>query len=89
MTTIQIRGKGSFTLPISLRNKYELEEGDVFTIIDMGDGSFMLTPHVSEVNRLGERISKVLDSENINMDDLIKGLDEERETYYHEHYVRP
>ena len=37
-TTIQIRSKGSITLPIELRRKYRLNEGDAFTLIDMGEG---------------------------------------------------
>ncbi len=86
MTTIQIRGKGNITLPVNLRNKYNLEEGDVFTLIDLGEGSFMLTPQRSEVNRLGERISRIVDAEKIDLDDLLAGLDEERESYYRERY---
>jgi len=89
MTTIQIRGKGSFTLPVNLRNKYGLDEGDVFTLIDMGDGSIMLTPRQSEVNRLGERVSKIMDAEGISLEDLLINLDEERETYYRDHYAKP
>jgi len=86
MTTIQMRGKGNITLPVNLRKKYNLEEGDVFTLIDLGEGSFMLTPQRSEVNRLGERISRIVDAEKIDLDDLLVGLDEERESYYRERY---
>lgn len=72
----------------NLRNKYGLDEGDVFTVIDMGDGSFMLTPRLSKINRLGERVSKVLDSEGLSLDDLLTNLDEERENYYHDYYSK-
>jgi bifunctional DNA-binding transcriptional regulator/antitoxin component of YhaV-PrlF toxin-antitoxin module len=40
MTTVQMRGKGSITFPAKLRNKYKLQEGEVFTIIDLGEGTF-------------------------------------------------
>lgn len=89
MSNIQIRGKGSITLPINLRNKYDLNEGDVFSLIDMGDGSFLLTPRRSEINRIGEKVSKVLSAENISLDDLLNGLDEERERYYQDRYAHP
>ncbi len=88
MTTIQMRGKGSLTLPVTIRDKYGMDEGDVFTLIDMGDGSVMLTPHLSEVNRLGERIAKELDKSDLSIDDFLKQLDEEREAYYKERYVK-
>lgn len=89
MATIQMRGKGSLTLPINLRNKYGLSEGDVFTLIDLGEGSFVLTPRLSEVNRLGDRITKILNEEEITLNALLDGLDEEREQYYQDHYAKP
>ena len=47
MTTLQIRGKGTITLPASLRKKYKLEEGEVLTVIDLGEGTILLKPMVS------------------------------------------
>jgi bifunctional DNA-binding transcriptional regulator/antitoxin component of YhaV-PrlF toxin-antitoxin module len=85
--TIQIRKKGSFTLPVDLRNKYNLDEGDVFTLIDLGDGSFLLTPQVSQVNRLGDRVTHILKDESVSLEDLLTALDEERQQYYREHYA--
>jgi bifunctional DNA-binding transcriptional regulator/antitoxin component of YhaV-PrlF toxin-antitoxin module len=86
-TTIQIRKKGGLTLPVEFRDKYNLNEGDIFTLIDMGDGSFLLTPRVSQVNRLGDRVSDILDAEEVSLDDLLKTLAEERENYYRDHYA--
>ena len=88
MTTLQIRAKGTITLPASLRKKYGLEEGEVMTLIDMGEGSFMLTPRVSKVNQLADKIARRLEEENITLDDLMTVLDEERERYYKEHYAK-
>jgi AbrB family looped-hinge helix DNA binding protein len=87
-TTIQIRKKGSLTLPKELRNKYKLDEGDVFTVIDLEDGSFLLTPRVSQINRLGDRVSELLSEEGVSLDDLLSTLDAEREDYYHDHYAK-
>lgn len=50
--TVQIRRKGVITLPVEMRRRYGLDEGDVFTLLDLGDGSFLLTPRVSQVGRL-------------------------------------
>jgi len=86
--TVQIRKKGNFTLPVELREKYELDEGDTFTLIDLGDGSFLLTPRVSKIKRLGDRISELVREENISLDDLLNTLDEEREQYYRDHYAQ-
>ena len=85
---IQIRKKGSLTLPAELREKYNLNEGDVFTLIDLGEGSFLLTPRLSQVNRLGDRVAEILKEEGISQEELLNALDEERQRYYREHYAK-
>ena len=85
--TLQIRSKGTVTLPIELRRKYGLDEGDVITLIDLGEGSFLLTPFVTQVNRLGDRIAQEMAEAGVSEEDLLKTLDEERERYYQERYV--
>lgn len=86
MTTVQMRGKGSITLPAKLRDKYKLQEGEVFTIIDLGNGSFLLKPKVLEVDVLSRRIAKRLAEEDIDMDDWIETLREERKKLFQEKY---
>ena len=58
--SVQIRKKGNLTLPRGIRQKYYLHEGDVLSIVDLGDGSFLLTPRVSQINRLGEQVTEIL-----------------------------
>ena len=88
MATIQIRGKGTITLAASLRKKYKLEEGEVLTVIDLGEGTILLKPMVSQVNKLSSQIAKRLKEENVSLDDLLQALDEERKIYYKEHYEK-
>ncbi len=66
---VQIRKKGSITVPIEIRNKYGLNEGDLFTLIDLGEGAFMLTPRISQVNRLGRQIAELIQEDNISLED--------------------
>lgn len=84
---VQIRKKGSLTLPMDLRSKYGVDEGDVFTLIDLGDGSFLLSPRIMQINRLGDRVSEIIKDKGVSLDDLLNTLDEERERYYQEHYA--
>ena len=86
--TIQIRNKGTLTLPIELRRKYNLADGDVLTLIDLGDGAFVLTPRLTMVDRLGDRVAQALDEAGISLEDMLEALDEERERYYQERYVQ-
>jgi len=87
-TTIQIRGKGVITLPIALRRRYNLNEGDVFTLIDLGDGNILLAPQLSRISKAGEQISALMADANVSLDDLLQALDEERARYYQENYVQ-
>ena len=87
-TTIQIRNKGSLTLPVALRRKYRLSEGDVLTLVDLGEGVFVLHSGASMIDRLGDRVAQMMTEEGITVDDILEALDEERERYYQERYVK-
>jgi len=82
-------GKGTLTLPVELRRKYGLGVGDIISLIDLGDGSFLLSPQISQVDRLAGRVEQVLADEEVSLEDLLTTLDEERERYYQERYVDP
>jgi bifunctional DNA-binding transcriptional regulator/antitoxin component of YhaV-PrlF toxin-antitoxin module len=87
-SSIQIRDKGTVTLPIELRRKYGLDAGDVITLIDLGDGSFLLTPIVTHVDRLGDRVAKTMAEAGVTEEEMLTALDEEREHYYLERYAQ-
>ena len=84
--TVQIRRKGLITLPVELRRQYDLGEGDVFTLVDLGDGSILLTPGVSRVSHSGDRVAQAIEEEGVTLEEMFEVLAEERETYYREHY---
>ncbi len=87
MTTLQIRSKGTITLPAGLRKKYDLEEGDMLTLIDMGDGNFVLTSKSSNFLRDADKVAKAVADAGVTLEELLETLDEERQRYYEEHYV--
>ena len=86
-TKLQIRSKGTVTLPAELRQKYGLTAGDVITLIDLGDGSFLLTPIVTQIDRIGDRVAQAVEEKGLSLDELLTILDEERERYYQERYA--
>jgi bifunctional DNA-binding transcriptional regulator/antitoxin component of YhaV-PrlF toxin-antitoxin module len=83
---VQVRRKGTFTLPSELRRRYQFGEGDLFTLVDLGEGNLLLTPHVSELARLADQAAQVLAQEGVSLEEILQALDEERERYYHDHY---
>lgn len=86
-STIQIRRKGVITLPGKIRKTYGLEEGDTLSFTDLSKGVFLLTAKPSEVARLGDRVASVLDEEGVSLEELLETLEEERRSYYQEHYA--
>ncbi|MBN8658641.1 MAG: AbrB/MazE/SpoVT family DNA-binding domain-containing protein [Anaerolineae bacterium] len=88
MTKVQIRSKGTITFPANLRKKYRMEEGEVFRLIDVGDGSFFLVPMESKVMKSADKVAKKINDANVSLEELLETLDEERHNYYKENYVK-
>jgi len=80
-TTLQIRSKGTITLPADLRNKYDLNEGEVLNIIDLGNGSFLLSPRRSRVDELADKMRVELESRGESLESMMTTLREVREEY--------
>ena len=86
-TNIQLRSKGTFVLPKRLRQKYGFQPGDVFALVDLGEGAFVLTPQVSSLAALGDKVAGVMEEEGIALEEMLDSLEQERGRYYREHYV--
>ena len=56
-------------------------------MIELGDGSFLLTPLITKVDRFGDRVARVMAEEEISLKEIMETLDEERERYYQERYA--
>ncbi len=67
--TIQIRGRGTLTLPASLREKYRLGEGDPLTVVDL-DGAVLLSPRLLVVPRLAAEMERLRRARTLSLKDL-------------------
>jgi AbrB family looped-hinge helix DNA binding protein len=83
--TIQIRSRGVMTLPAELRDKYGIQAGDSFRVVDL-DGIFVLTPMVPMVPELAREIEKARREAGLSVEELLEGLREQRERYHTETY---
>ena len=83
--TIQVRNRGVITLPADLREKYGIENGDIFRLVDL-DGIFVLTPLTPMVPELAREIEKIRIEAGLSMEELLQGLHEQRERYVQEKY---
>lgn len=83
--TIQVRTRGTITLPVELREKYGIAEGDVFRLVDL-DGVFVLTPMVPLVPELAKEIEKMRLEAGLSVEELLVELRAQRDRYYQERY---
>lgn len=84
-TVIQVRNRGIITLPVELREKYGIENGDIFRLVDL-EGVFVLTPMVPMVPELAREIEKARVQMGISVEELLQSIREQRERYYLEKY---
>jgi bifunctional DNA-binding transcriptional regulator/antitoxin component of YhaV-PrlF toxin-antitoxin module len=85
--TAHTRKNGTITLPAALRRRYDLKQGDVSTLVDLGDGSFLLHPGISHVARFGDQVAQMMTEEGVSLEGMMEALDQERERYYREHHA--
>jgi AbrB family looped-hinge helix DNA binding protein len=85
-STVQVRQRGTLTLPAELREKYGIEPGDTFRLVDL-DGIFVLTPMVTMVPELAREIERARVEAGLSIEELLANLREQRERYYTEHHA--
>lgn len=78
--TLKLAQRGIITLPKKLRETYNLKDGDRFTLLDL-EGVFVLSPKLSQIDALAERISDDLTQKGETLESMLKTLREEREKY--------
>lgn len=83
--TVQVRDRGVITLPAELRQKYRIENGDIYRLVDL-DGVFVLVPMVPMVPELAREIERIRLEAGVSMEELLEDLRSQRELYNQEKY---
>lgn len=83
--TVRMGKRGVITIPVELRDKHNIQAGDIFSILDLG-GVFVLSPGVSEVERNAREIEKLLQQQGVSLEELLDALRVERDRYFQERY---
>jgi len=74
---VQVRGRGTVTLPARMRERYGLTDGDPITVVDL-DGVLVLSPRVGLVPKLAAEIERLRTQAGLTLDDLMDGQARER-----------
>ena len=83
--TAEIKGRGQLTIPKKVRRQGHLEEGQIVSIIPVGD-AVIITPKRMELDEARNEIRKLLRASGCSVEDLLVGLKEERHELYRETY---
>ena len=78
--TVQMTQRGVVVLPKTLRETYNFQPGDRFTLLDLG-GVFVISPQRSNINALADRINQSLVEKGESLESMLLTLREERENY--------
>ena len=85
--TAEIKSRGQLTIPKKIRETSRLEEGQIVSIIPVGD-SVIITPRRLELDDARREIKRILKGTGISPEDLLAALKEEREKLYQETYAK-
>lgn len=81
----EVKSRGQLTIPKQIREMSHLEEGQVVSIIPVGD-SVIITPKRLELDEARRQIKKILKESGLAAEDVLAGLKQEREAIYRETY---
>lgn len=85
MTTIRVGQRGRITLPVQIREKYGITNGDTLRIMDL-DGVVVFVPVVSTVSQLAREIEQARVAAGLSLETMLADLREQRVRYYAESY---
>ena len=81
----EIKSRGQLTIPKKIREMSHLEEGQMVSIIPVGD-SIIITTKRLELDEARRELRKIIKASGLSTEDLVAGIKEERERLYQETY---
>ncbi len=81
----EIKARGQLTIPKKIRETSHIEEGNVVSILPVGD-SLIITPKRLELDEARRQLKKLLKASSLTIEELIEGLKEERDELFKETY---
>ena len=85
--TTEIKSRGQLTIPKKIRESGTPEEGQVVSLIPLGD-SVLITPRRLPLDEVRREIKKLLKAAGVSVEELLTGLREEREGLFEKTYGR-
>jgi bifunctional DNA-binding transcriptional regulator/antitoxin component of YhaV-PrlF toxin-antitoxin module len=81
----EVKARGELTIPKKIREMSHIEEGNVVSILPVGD-SLIITPKILELDEARRQLRKLLKTSGLTVEELIEGVKEERAELFKEKY---
>ena len=78
---VQVVRRGVVTLPKELRDHNHIEEGDTLTLIELGDGVVVMSPHRSRVDAIADKLAVEWQESGESLESMLEALREIRAQY--------
>ncbi|MEC4817630.1 MAG: hypothetical protein SAK29_30815 [Scytonema sp. PMC 1069.18] len=81
---IRLEKEGQITVPQVVQQYLNVTEGDMLTLLQIGE-TVLLTSKKPQVPQLADQITVLREDESVTLDDLLEGIETEREAIWLEH----
>lgn len=76
---VQVVRRGVITLPKQVREANRIREGDMLTMIDLGEGVFILSPRRSRVDEIADSLASQWRKSGETLESMLDTLHQVRE----------
>jgi bifunctional DNA-binding transcriptional regulator/antitoxin component of YhaV-PrlF toxin-antitoxin module len=83
MFSLQVQKEGQISIPQDVLNTMQTHEGQNLTLLQIG-GFAVIVPRIPKVTALTESFVSLMNASNVTVDELLEGLQEERQAIWQE-----
>ncbi len=83
MFSLQVQKEGQINIPQDVLNTLQTHEGQTLTLLQIGEFA-VIVPRIPKVTALTDSFVSLMNSNNVTVDELLEGLQEERQAIWQE-----
>ncbi len=81
--SLQVQKEGQISIPQDVLNTLQTHEGQTLTLLQIGEFA-IIVPRIPQVTTLTESFVSLMNANNVTVDELLEGLQEERQAIWQE-----